>query len=408
MKLFIITGDHRGSVFGIGTYIQELLFSLRKYQLNICVVHLFSEQTEMQIVEQEGVQNWYIPAPRIEYRAADDGAIGNDYLKNVVYLFRAHIEDTDQIVFHLNYHYAGFAHQLHEAFRCKVIVVAHYSIWSFSIFDNIPYLHRIISDNLSDPLSNSVRSAWSAECACYAQADRVVCLSAYMRNLLHAEAGLSTEKLIVIPNGLHDTNGQSVDKARLRQKWLMRPDERLLLFAGRIDDVKGVRYLIRAFKQILRKYPESRLLLVGNGEFDTYLAEAREAAFRVSFTGILDRESLYELYHIADVGIVPSLFEPFGYVPLEMMMHGLPVVATATSGLNEVVDENCGAKVPLLVSADRVEIDTSLLAEKIIELLEHPAEARRAGEYGRKRYLRNFSSASFGDKMMSFYQSLFE
>ena len=51
-----------------------------------------------------------------------------------------------------------------------------------------------------------------------------------------------------------------------------------------------------------------------------------------------------------------------------MMMHELPIVATATSGLNEVVDESCGLKVPLIVSPDSVEIDTSLLAQKIVYL----------------------------------------
>lgn len=67
---------------------------------------------------------------------------------------------------------------------------------------------------------------------------------------------------------------------------------------------------------------------------------------------------------MANVGVVPSLFEPFGYVPVEMMMHGLPVVATATSGLDEVVDDSCGLKVPLAVSADQVEIDADRLAER--------------------------------------------
>ena len=95
---------------------------------------------------------------------------------------------------------------------------------------------------------------------------------------------------------------------------------------------------------------------------------------------------------MADVGVVPSLFEPFGYVPVEMMMHGLPIVATATSGLNEVVDESCGRKVPLSVSTDEVTIDTDLLAEQIVYLLRHPEEARRLGQNGRRRFQRRSGS----------------
>ena len=96
--------------------------------------------------------------------------------------------------------------------------------------------------------------------------------------------------------------------------------------------------------------------IVGDGDYKDCFEEANPIFSQVTFTGFLDRASLLELYRVADVGVVPSLFEPFGYVPVEMMMHGLPVVATATSGLDEVVDDSCGLKVPLAVSADRVEI----------------------------------------------------
>ena len=113
------------------------------------------------------------------------------------------------------------------------------------------------------------------------------------------------------------------------------------------------------------------------------------------------------MYRLADVGVVPSLFEPFRYVPVAMMMHGLPVVATATSGLDEVVDDSCGLKVPLAVSADRVEIDADQLAEKILFLLRNPEEARQLGRNGRGRFVERYSSEVFGRNMSAFYESLF-
>lgn len=88
-------------------------------------------------------------------------------------------------------------------------------------------------------------------------------------------------------------------------------------------------------------------------------------------------------------------------------MHGLPVVATATSGLDEVVDDSCGLKVPLAVSADRVEIDADRLAEKILFLLRNPEEARRLGRNGRGRFVERYSSEVFGRNMSAFYESLF-
>ena len=88
-------------------------------------------------------------------------------------------------------------------------------------------------------------------------------------------------------------------------------------------------------------------------------------------------------------------------------MHGLPVVATATSGLDEVVDDSCGLKVPLAVSADRVEIDADQLAEKILFLLRNPEEARQLGRNGRGRFVERYSSEVFGRNMSAFYESLF-
>jgi len=91
-----------------------------------------------------------------------------------------------------------------------------------------------------------------------------------------------------------------------------------------------------------------------------------------------------------------------------MMMHSLPVVVTETSGLNEVVDNTCGLKVPITELPDKVEIDTALLAQKILYLLQHPAEARKMGVYGRKRYLKEYSSDIFRKNLLNFYTSLYD
>ena len=206
----------------------------------------------------------------------------------------------------------------------------------------------------------------------------------------------------------HDKIKEEVDQKRLRKKWHLYPEEQMIIFVGRLEEIKGTHFLIRAFQLILQESPNCRLWIVGDGDYQNSFSEANPIFSKITFTGFVDQTSLFELYRLADVGVVPSLFEPFGYVPVEMMMHELPIVATATSGLNEVVDESCGLKVPLIVSPDSVEIDTSLLAQKIVYLLQNPKEAKRLGKNGRKRYLEKYSSEVFGKNMIAFYKSLFQ
>jgi len=168
------------------------------------------------------------------------------------------------------------------------------------------------------------------------------------------------------------------------------------------------KFLIRAFHKVLDRIPDCRLVIAGNGSYDEYFKEAQEICTKVTFTGLLDKDVLSELYQIADVGVIPSLYETFCLVAVEMMMHRLPLIATETSGLNEVVDDTCGLKIPVVITPERVGIDTNVLAEKIIYLLEHPQEAERLGVNARKRYLERYTSEIFQRNMLEFYQSLFD
>ena len=174
-----------------------------------------------------------------------------------------------------------------------------------------------------------------------------------------------------------------------------------------MDPIKGLDFLIKAFRIVLFSFPQCRLVIAGEGDFFSYTKQSQDICSRITFTGFLDKKLLYEWYKIADIGVIPSLFEPFGYVAAEMMMQKLPLIVTATSGLNEVVDESCGLKVPIIVNEKKVEISPELLADKILYLLQHPVEAKQLGQNGRKRYLNEYSSEVFRRNMIQFYESLY-
>jgi len=200
----------------------------------------------------------------------------------------------------------------------------------------------------------------------YTKVDRVICLSDYMYDILCVDYELEKAKISIIANGLTDTKKAISNKKLLRKKWKIPVKEKIILFVGRIDEIKGVEYLFKAFREVLIGYPNSRLVIAGDGAFSKYSKVSQDICAKITYTGFLYKTQLYEWYCLADVGVIPSLFEPFGYVAVEMMMHALPVVATETSGLNEVIDETCGLKVPVIHHPDKVEINSNLFVEKSI------------------------------------------
>jgi len=413
MNLYIFNQNRRGAVYGVGTYIQELTAALKDIGINICVVNLTSDNPQIQKEEIDGIRHWHFPKVVADQRTADDKKQWELYFQNIVFLLQLHIEEKTNLIFHLNfYESAKLAEELKKAFDCRIVAVAHFSEWGFKIYDNLSRLRNMLNEDQADDFGVNLKKMFEEEKNYYLKADCVICLSNYMQDILCSDYEIDASKISVIPNGLQDNeqliiNNEKFAKRVLRKKWHIAPKEKIILFAGRVDEVKGVSYLIKAFREVLNSVPNCRLIIAGSGNYNTYLQEAKEICTKTTFTGLLEKKDLYELYQIANVGVVPSLFEPFGLVAVELMMHSLPVIATETSGLNEVVNEACALKIPVIRQPENVEIDVSLLSEKILYLLQHPAEAKQLGQNGRKRYLTAYSSEIFRNNMSAFYHSLY-
>ncbi len=427
MNLYIFNQTRRGAIYGVGTYIRELTVALKDSDINVCVVNLTSEKPQIQTEEIDGIRHWHFPSTISDQRTTDNQKQWELYFRNVVYLLRLHIKDKKDLIFQLNYHQSGcLAEELKNAFTCKIVSVAHFSGWGFTVYDNLPRLRNILNEEHPDSFGKNLQKSFEEEKSYYTKADCIICLSNYMQEILCWDYGLDATKISVISNGLEDngelkienltkrshepkaSNGELSDKDTLRKKWNILHQEKIIFFAGRIDEVKGVSFLIKAFREVLKEIPNCRLLISGSGDYDKYFQEAKDICTKITFTGLLEKKDLYELYQIANVGVVPSLFEPFGYVAVEMMMHELSIIATATSGLNEVVDDTCGLKVPIVIQPETVEIDVTLLSEKILYLLQHPIEAKRMGRNGRKIYLEKYSSKIFRMNMLKVYKSIWQ
>jgi glycosyltransferase involved in cell wall biosynthesis len=174
------------------------------------------------------------------------------------------------------------------------------------------------------------------------EAWRVIVCTQAMRREVAESLRTPPDKLRVIPNGLRPERMQVSDPPAalrtFRRRWA-EPEERIVLFVGRMVPEKGVQVLLAAAPALLAAHPRTRFVIAGGGERAHLEAQARAAGIsgRVTFTGFLPEADLPRLYAVADVAAFPSLYEPFGIVALEAMAAGVPVVTSDAGGFREVV-----------------------------------------------------------------------
>ncbi len=193
-----------------------------------------------------------------------------------------------------------------------------------------------------------------AETAIAQNADRVVVASKDEQRLLVRYYGADANSISVVPCGVNLGLFQPIDKDDARKQLGLGQNDRILLFVGRIEPLKGVDILLGAAAQV-ESESDCFVLIVGGdestpeGEMEHLrdLASQLGIADRVSFMGAVDHERLPLFYNAADVCVVPSFYESFGLVALEAMACGTPVVASRVGGLSVAIrDSETGYLIP--------------------------------------------------------------
>ena len=176
------------------------------------------------------------------------------------------------------------------------------------------------------------------------EAWKVICCSDYMVGHVQWAFGLPWDKLVMVPNGVSYevySKYENEDLSQFRSKFAL-PEEKIVLFVGRLVYEKGVHVLVNAAPKVLEK-ANAKFVIVGNGYMKEQLSglvKNMRLAHKVLFTGFVDDETLRRLQRCASVSVVPSLFEPFGIVALEAMAAKSPVVVSDTGGLSEIVEHD--------------------------------------------------------------------
>lgn len=403
-QLFIFSRESIGNKYGIGTYLRQLVqcFDLKEWMVS--VVSLYANVSEILLEEKEGVFYYSMPYPSVNVVTTGGNSVESRYHKSVFYYLASRVQYR-QVFCHFNFvHVYDLAMLFKQKLNSTNVFTLHYMGWSFDLLGDKKTMEQALNyanDNKEKYLKLEFERErrFMDECC-----DKVVTIARHSYETVHTLYNIPESKLVFIPNALQDEYVDRTQKevCQLRNKYGFTKDERLLIFAGRLDLVKGIIELIGAFNLLQKDIPDIRLIIAGDGNFKQCFESANPCWSRMIFTGFIPKEQLFELYAIADVGITPSLHEEFGYVAVEMMMNKLPVIASNSTGLKEILDDG---KYGLLV--DMNDSDKIVrLKNRMIEMLLCPENKRLYKELSRQRYIEEYSMNVFNERIKLLYHKI--
>ncbi len=214
------------------------------------------------------------------------------------------------------------------------------------------------------------------------RADALIVCSYYMRGHVADVFDIDERRIAVIPNGIDPRELRPVGDLDALRREFAGPGEKLVLLVGRLVYEKGFQLALAALPSVIAQVGAVRFLVAGSG---THEDELKAQAQRLGldehgvFLGWIGDDMLHSIYRIADLCVVPSLYEPFGLVALEAMASGCPCIVADTGGLREVVPSgervglrfNGGDALHLGAMIERMLVDDVLRERLVTEASEH-------------------------------------
>lgn len=191
---------------------------------------------------------------------------------------------------------------------------------------------------------------------------------------------IDQKKIIYIPNGVSIENYSNLPKkGEFKKQYSINESDEIILFLGRIHEIKGLDILVEAFSNLLKYHNNIKLVIAGpdDGYFKKLeaIVDKLDLGDNVIFTGPLYEQQKIKAYVDADVFVLPSRYESFGNVILEAIACGIPVIITDRCGVSDIVENEVGFI---------VEYDASHLFNALNVLLSDEELRDRFGKNGMK------------------------
>jgi D-inositol-3-phosphate glycosyltransferase len=256
------------------------------------------------------------------------------------------------------------------------------------------------------------QSRIDGECRVIDLADRVIAATTAEYAQLHWLYGADMAKIAVIPPGVDLERFVPIPKDTAKGRAGIPQEHQMILFAGRVEPLKGIDTLLKAMALIQKHCPDTVenvcVAIIGGDPWaetpDAEMARLKEMRMElgmeslVTFLGAKDQDILPNYYAAAEMVIMPSHYESFGMVALEAMATGTPVIASEVGGLAFLVrDGENGFLVPSR--------DPEALAERIFTLLNDPNCRRQLGQQARQ-HAQKYAWPNIVEQMLEVYRDV--
>lgn len=270
-----------------------------------------------------------------------------------------------------------------KKYKCKFLIHFHGDFWQNEYWLREKWYHFILL-GLSKFLVK--------------RADGVRVVSSGIKEKL-INAGIKANKIRVIPTPVDLRKFENYDYDRIKEfKESLLGNKKVIINVGRKDPSKGYQTLFKTIPLVYEKYRNLAFWQVGANLKLKEKIRGDENLLLLSI-GMTGQKELTNYYHASDVYVSSSKHESLGKVLIEAMACGLPIVATATTGSREIIEnEVSGFLVPIG--------DTAALARKIVYLLNNPEIAKKMGEAGQQTVKEKFNYDELVEKTVKFWHDL--
>jgi len=342
----------------------------------------------------------HIPAgPQRPIPLTEVGQYLDEFTENVLQFAQA--EKIEYDVIHSHYWLSGLvAEQLRQTWDHAPIV---------HMFHTLGHMKNQIAQSESE---RAPQARLDGEAHVMQIADRIIAATPAEEQQLVELYGADRDKIVIIPPGVDLARFHAIPKDTAQARVGIPCGNKNIIFAGRIEPLKGIDTLLQAMSILQTEHPDavkdSCVAIIGGDPWADTLEDemARLKDLRVAlgihdlvtFLGAKDQDILPNYYAAAEMVVMPSHYESFGMVALEAMAMGTPVIASEVGGLAHLVQHGVtGFHVPSR--------DPAALAARILDLLTDDPLRQQLGRQARQ-YAQQYDWGNIVQRMMGVYREL--